>query len=200
MEVKSRKQEQSEATKAALIEVARRLFAGKGYADTSTEEIVHGAGVTRGALYHHFRDKEDLFEATFEQVEMEFTQRLIQASARGAAGGDQWQGLLAGVSAFLDECSDPEIQQIVLLDAPSVLGWQRWREIEAKYGFGLVKTALQGAMDSGLIAGQPVDPLAHMLLGALNEAGMLVARAGDDAERQEVEDTVASILGALRTG
>lgn len=195
MEVKSRKTEQSEATKAALIDVARKLFAKKGYADTSTEEIVQGAGVTRGALYHHFRDKEDLFEATFEQVEMEFTQRIMVASAGGA---DQWQGLLAGISAFLEECRDPEIQQIVLLDAPSVLGWQRWREIEAKYGFGLVKAALQGAMDAGLIVRQPVDPLAHMLLGALNEAGMLVARAKDDAERQEIEDTVARVLGALR--
>jgi AcrR family transcriptional regulator len=199
MQVKSRKQEQSEATKAALISVARRLFAEKGYADTSTEEIVQGAGVTRGALYHHFRDKEDLFEATFEQVETEVTQRLMLASARGAAGGDQWQGLLAGVRAFLEECRDPEVQQIVLLDAPSVLGWQRWREIEAKYGFGLVKTALQGAMDSGLIARQPVDPLAHMLLGALTEAGMMTARARNDAERAEIEQTVTAILGALRT-
>lgn len=197
MEVKSRKQEQSEATKSALIDVARKLFAEKGYAETSTEEIVQGAGVTRGALYHHFRDKEDLFEATFERVESEFTQRIIVATA---GGSDQWQGLLAGVHAFLDECRDPEIQQIVLLDAPSVLGWQRWREIEAKYGFGLVKAALQGAMDAGLIAKQPVDPLAHMLLGALNEAGMLVARAKNDAERQEIEDTVEAILGALRTG
>lgn len=199
MQVKSRKQEQSEATKAALISVARKLFAEKGYADTSTEEIVQGAGVTRGALYHHFRDKEDLFEATFEQVETEVTQRLMLASAQGAAGGDQWQGLLAGVRAFLEECRVPEVQQIVLLDAPSVLGWQRWREIEAKYGFGLVKTALQGAMDSGLIARQPVDPLAHMLLGALTEAGMMTARAKDDTERAEIEQTVAAILGALRT-
>lgn len=197
MEVKSRKQEQSEATKNALIDVARKLFAEKGYAETSTEEIVQGAGVTRGALYHHFRDKEDLFEATFERVETEFTQRIIVATA---GGSDQWQGLLAGVHAFLDECRDPEIQQIVLLDAPSVLGWQRWREIEAKYGFGLVKAALQGAMDAGLIAKQPVDPLAHMILGALNEAGMLVARAKNDAERQEIEGTVTAILGALRTG
>lgn len=199
MEVKSRKAEQSEATKAALIDVARKLFAEKGYADTSTEEIVQGAGVTRGALYHHFRDKEDFFEATFEQVESEFTQRIMVASTGAAAGGDQWEGLLAGVRAFLEECRDAEIQQIVLLDAPSVLGWQRWREIEAKYGFGLVKAALQSAMDSGLIAAQPVDPLAHMLLGALNEAGMLVARAKDDAERAEIENTVARILGALRT-
>jgi AcrR family transcriptional regulator len=199
MQVKSRKQEQSEATKAALISVARGLFAEKGYADTSTEEIVQGAGVTRGALYHHFRDKEDLFEATFEQVETEVTQRLMLASAQGATGGDQWQGLLAGVRAFLEECRVPEVQQIVLLDAPSVLGWQRWREIEAKYGFGLVKTALQGAMDSGLIARQPVDPLAHMLLGALTEAGMMTARARNDAERAEIEQTVTAILGALRT-
>lgn len=195
MEVKSRKQEQSEATRAALIEVARKLFAEKGYAGTSTEEIVQGAGVTRGALYHHFRDKEDLFEATFEHVEQEFTQRIMDASA---GGSDQWEGLLAGVRAFLEECRDPEVQQIVLLDAPSVLGWQRWREIEAKYGFGLVKAALQGAMESGLVGRQPVDPLAHLLLGALNEAGMMVARAKDAAERQEIEDTVASVLTAIR--
>lgn len=196
MEVKSRREEQSQATRAALIEVARALFAEKGYAGTPTEEIVQRAGVTRGALYHHFRDKEDLFEATYEQVEQEVTQRIMPVSS---SAGDVWQGLHDGAQAFLDECLKPDVQQIVLLDAPSVLGWQRWKEIEAKYGLGLVRAALAGAMDAGLIEKQPVDPLAHMLLGALTEAAMMVGRAEDvSAARKEVGESVARILDALR--
>jgi len=195
MNVKSRKQAQSDATRSELISVARRLFASKGYSDTGTEEIVQNAGVTRGALYHHFRDKEALFEAVFEQVEQEFVQKLVQASA----SPDPWQGLKNGAQAFLDECLNPEIQQIVLLDAPSALGWQRWRELDAKYGLGLVRAALHAAIESGIIERQPVDPLAHMLLGALTEAAMLIARADNIAEtRREVGESVDRLLESLR--
>lgn len=197
MEVKSRKQAQSEATKAVLMKVARGLFTEKGYAGTPTEEIVQRAGVTRGALYHHFRDKEALFEAVFEQLEREFVQNLTQT----IAATDPWQGLTNGAQVFLDECLDPEIQQIVLLDAPSVLGWQRWRELDAKYALGLVRTVLQGAIESGQIERQPVGPLAHMLLGALTEAAMLIARADDvTAARKEVGESVARLLDSLRVG
>jgi AcrR family transcriptional regulator len=195
MDVKNRKQAQSDATRAELISVARKLFAEKGYADTGTEEIVQRAGVTRGALYHHFRDKEALFEAVFEQVEQEFVRKLMQASA----SPDPWQGLKNGAQTFLDECLNPELQQIVLLDAPSALGWQRWKELDAKYGLGLVRAALTAAIESGLIERQPVDPLAHMLLGALTEAAMLIARADDiETTRREVGESVNRLLDSLR--
>ena len=171
----TRKAEQSEATRAALVAIARRLFAERGYAKVGTEEIVRAAGVTRGALYHHFSGKEDLFRAVYEDVERE----LVEQIATGAmSAGDPFAALQAGAQAFLDACEDPGIQRIALLDAPSVLGWAQWREIGLKYGFGLVEATLEATMEAGQIARQPVKPLAHLLIGAIDEAAMLVAPRG----------------------
>jgi AcrR family transcriptional regulator len=187
--------ERSEATRAALVGAARRLFAERGFAEVGTEEIVRAAGVTRGALYHHFRGKRELLEAAYEQIETELTEK-IAAAALG--GSDPLQALGAGAQMFLDACLEPEVQQIVLLDAPAFLGWERWREIAADHGLGLVEAALGGAMDAGAIARQPVRPLAHVLMGALDEAAMLVARAEDrDAARAEVGATLDGLLEAL---
>lgn len=197
MEIKRTKHtERSEATRAALIAAARPLFAREGYARVGTEEIVRAAGVTRGALYHHFRDKEDLFLAVFEQVEAEVTQRIAERAIAGA--GDPVAALLAGAEMFLDVCAEPEIQQIILLDAPAVLGWEAWREVGQRYGLGLVQAALQAAIDAGQLDPQPVRPLAHVLLGALDEAAMLVARSDDPATaRAEVRETLARLITAL---
>ena len=188
-------EERSESTRAALIAAARRLFAARGYADVGTEEIVRAAGVTRGALYHHFAAKPQLFEAVYEQVESELTEKI----AAGALGGsDPMDALRSGTEMFLDACLEPEVQRIVLLDAPAVLGWERWREIAADHGLGLVEAALGAAMESGAIARQPLAPLAHVMMGALDEAAMLVARADDpDAARAEVGATLHGILEAL---
>jgi AcrR family transcriptional regulator len=199
MEVKRTKHtERSEATRAALVAAARTLFARHGYAAVGTEEIVRAAGVTRGALYHHFRDKQDLFLAVCEQVEGELTERIAQRVI-GDGAGDPVAALLAGAQMFLDVCAEPEIQRITLLDAPSVLGWERWREMGQRYGLGLVQAALQAAMDAGELEPQPVRPLAHLLLGALDEAALLVARSDDPAAtRAEVGETVARLIAALR--
>ena len=188
-------EERSEATRAALIAAARPLFAERGYAGVGTQEIVRAAGVTRGALYHHFAAKPQLFEAVYEQVERELTEKI----AAGALGGsDPMDALRAGTDMFLDACVEPEVQRIVLLDAPAVLGWERWREIAADHGLGLVEAALGAAMDSGAIARQPLAPLAHVMMGALDEAAMLVARADDtDAARAEVGATLHGILEGL---
>src|SRR5215207_5695805 len=192
----SRKAQQSEATRALLIAESRRLFAERGYAGVGTEEIVRAAGVTRGALYHHFGGKEDLFRAAFEDVERDLAQRV---AARAATGGDPLEALHAGVQAFLDACEDPAVQRIALIDAPSVLGWEQWREIDLKYGFGLMHGALEAAMEAGLIERQPVRALAHLLLGALDEAALLVARADDHGQtRREVGHAIARHLDALR--
>ena len=197
MDVKSRKAEQSVATRAALLNAARELFTERGYADTSTEEIVRRAGVTRGALYHHFKDKQDLFRAVMEEVDQEFTQRVALASA--AADGEIWERLMAGVDAFLEGCSEPAIRRIILLDAPAVLSLETYREIEAKYGLGLVRGALQGVMEAGVIERQPVEPLAHLMLGVLHEAGMLIATADEpEAARTQVRGTVERMLEGLR--
>jgi AcrR family transcriptional regulator len=192
----SRKAQQSEATRAVLIAEGRRLFADRGYAGVGTEEIVRAAGVTRGALYHHFDGKEDLFRAAYEDVERELVERVAAAAT---AAGDPLEVLHAGVQAFLDACEDPAVQRIALIDAPSVLGWEQWREIGMSYGFGLVHSTLAAAMDAGLIERQPVRALAHLLLGALDEAALLVARADDDGQtRREVGHALARHLNALR--
>jgi len=189
--------ERSEATRGALVAAARELFAERGYAGVGTEEIVRSAGVTRGALYHHFADKRDLFDAVYLQVEVELTER-IASGALGGGAESAMGAMRAGAEMFLDACTDPEVQRIALLDGPAVLGWDRWREIGAEHGLGLIEASLQAAVDAGEIAPQPVRPLAHVLLGALDEAAMLVARADDpEATRAEVGQTLDLLLFAL---
>jgi AcrR family transcriptional regulator len=195
---RTRKAERSEATRSALIATARGLFAERGYAAVGTEEIVRATGVTRGALYHHFAGKLELFRAVYESVEQELVED-IGASALTSAG-DPLQALHAGAQAFLDACENPAVQRIALLDAPAVLGWEQWRAIGLRYGFGLVEGTVQAAMDAGLIGRQPVRPLAHLLLGAIDEGAMLVARANDEGKtREEVGASVARFLDALST-
>jgi AcrR family transcriptional regulator len=187
---------QPEATRAALVASARALFAERGYAAVGTEEIVARAGVTRGALYHHFGDKKDLMRAVLHDLSRE----LAEASATAALKEtDQWRQILAAADAFLDACTDPALQRIMMTDAPSVLGWDEWREIDTQYGLGLVKASLENAMETGLIARQPVDPLAHLLVGALDEAAMYISRAADpEAARREMGDSIERMLAGLR--
>jgi AcrR family transcriptional regulator len=189
--------ERSQATRDALIEAARLLFAERGYAGVGTEEIVRAAGVTRGALYHHFDGKRELFAALYERIEVELAQRIATgALERGAA--EPLEAMRAGAEIFLRACTEPDVQRIVLLDGPSVLGWDRWREIAAEHGLGLIEATLQAAIDAGAIAEQPVRPLAHVLMGALDEAAMLVARAADpDLMRVEVGRTLDLLLAGL---
>jgi AcrR family transcriptional regulator len=196
LEARSRKAEQSEATRTTLMQVARELFAERGYAAVGTEEIVQRAKVTRGALYHHFRDKKDLFRAVHEQLEAEMAEKI---GAQLAGGGDDPIELLAtGARTFLDHTTGP-LARVTLVDAPSVLGWQEWRAIDEKYGMGLVIAGLEGAIAAGVIAKQPVKPLAHLLLAALGEAGMLIANAEDPkATRAEVEPPLMALLDGLR--
>lgn len=197
MTVKGRQQENSAATRAALLKVARKLFAERGYADTATEEVVRRARVTRGALYHHFGGKQDLFEAVLHEEQA----RLSIAVAKAAASKpDALSQLIAGCEAFLDECMEPAMQQIVLIDAPAVLGWAKWRETDASYYLEGTKAQLQAAIDAGLVPKQPVTPLAHVLMGALNEAAMLIANAEDKpAARREITAVVDRLFASIRT-
>lgn len=195
-ERRSAKAERSDATRATLISVARGMFGERGYAAVGTEEIVRAAGVTRGALYHHFTDKRALFRAVYEDVERRLVERI--AASAIASASDPFQALHAGAQAFLDACEDPAVGRIALLDAPSVLGWEQWRAIGLEYGFGLVQATVQGAIDAGLIEPQPAGPLAHLLLGAIDEGAMLVARARAGEEmRRQVGDAVTRLLNAL---
>lgn len=195
----SLKAERSDATRAELISVARRLFAQRGYADVGTEEIVRAAGVTRGALYHHFESKRELLAAVYEQVESELTERIAtQAFSGGLTPADPIEALRLGAELFLDACLEPDVQRIVLLDAPAVLGWERWREVASRYGLGLIEATLQAAIDAGSITAQPARPLAHLLTGALDEAAMFVARAEDRVgARAEMGAALSHLLDAF---
>ena len=192
----SSRAQQSEATRRKLLRVGRDLFARRGYNDVPTEEIVRRAGVTRGALYHHFRDKRDLFAAVVEEVEREVMERVAQVALQET---DAWEQQRAAIGAFLDVCLEPAVLRIVLTDAPSVLGLTAWREIEAKYGLALVQAGIQSVMDAGYIEKQPVEPLSHLFLGALTEGGLVIARADDrELARREVGEGLDRILQGLR--
>jgi len=187
---------QSEATRAKLVRAARRLFARKGYSAVGTEEVVKRAGVTRGALYHQFTDKKDLFRAVFEQVESDAAQRIVSEAGQA---GDPVGELRAGVRLWLDSCFDPEVRRIVLVDGPSVLGFEEWREIVSRYGLGLMAAALEFAMDEGAIERQPVMPLAHVLSGAMNYAALYVTEAEDPvAARAEMDPVLERLVQTLR--
>jgi AcrR family transcriptional regulator len=173
------------ATRAALVAAARKLFAEHGYAEVGTERVAQAAGVTRGALYHQFADKADLFAAVLEAVEIDLTTRLIDAVAASATD-DPLAALVAGADAWLDASAEPEVRRIALLDGPAVLGWERWREVGMRHGLGLVTALLTELMDAGAVPAQPIEPLAHVLIGALDEAALYVALAADPA-RARVE-------------
>jgi AcrR family transcriptional regulator len=191
--------ERSATTRAALVRAARELFARDGYAATGREAIVERAGVTRGALYHHFADKEALFRAVFEEIEAEVMARAAEA-ATTVAPDDPLGQLRAGSLAYLDVALDPAVQRICLLDAPSVLSPAVRQEVVDAYAAGLVREVLRAAMATGGLTPQPLEPLTHLLLAALHEAALYVARADDQATaRQEVGATVAHLLDGLRS-
>jgi AcrR family transcriptional regulator len=190
---KTKQDLRSEATRQRLVTAARTLFGARGYAEVGTEEIVRAAGVTRGALYHQFRDKADLFAAVAEEVEAEIAERI--AAGVADATTDPVEALRLGARLFLDTCAQPEVERIILLDAPAVLGWQAWRDLAGRYGLGLVQAALQMAMDAGALAAQPVVPLAHVLIGALDECALYVSQAEDpSAARDECTEILDRIL------
>jgi AcrR family transcriptional regulator len=187
--------ERTQATRDALIAAARRLFTERGYDHVGTEEIVRAAGVSRGALYHQFGDKASLLEAAYERIEAESTERVARIIL-GSELHSPMAAMKAGIEAFLDECAKPELRQIALHDAPAVLGWERWREIGAANGLGLIEASVSASIEAGEMRRLPVKPLAHLLLGALDEAAMLVARD----ERPEGRDEVTEVLVALLEG
>jgi AcrR family transcriptional regulator len=187
--------ERSETTRAALMLAARELFTEHGFAGVNREEIAAAAHVTRGALYHHFASKQDLFRAVVEQLEEELSAEVATAAMRGDGPAEE---LRLGCQAFLDACLDPAVARVVLIEAPAVLGWQQWREIDERYGLALLTTAVDAVMSAGLVEPGPVRPLALMLLGALNEAALAVATAKrPKAARAEVGTTLDQLLARL---
>jgi AcrR family transcriptional regulator len=198
MKVNRRAQpDRSASTRAALVSAARPLFAERGFAGVGTEAIVRAAGVTRGALYHQFADKTELFAAVCEAIEEDLAIRLGDRIAVAAAT-DPIELMRLGAYAWLDACAEPEVQQVVLLDGPAVLGWQRWREIGMRHGLGLVERLLAHAIEVGRIPPQPVSALAHVLVGALDEAALYVARADDQtAASNDMREVIARLITTL---
>jgi len=195
MDVKDKRLAQGEVTRAALLDAARHLFGEQGYATTSTEDVVARAGVTKGALYHHFSGKEDLFRAVYEQIEHEVSDIAVEAFLRP----DSWEALVVGCNLWIDAHLDPAVSRIVLRDAHAVLGWETAREIENRFGAVALRGALRKAIHAEVVERQPLRPLALMLIGALGEACLYVADAGDpQLAREEVSAVVESLLAGLR--
>jgi len=194
---RSRREEYTEATRRALLDSAAAAFVERGYADASLDDIARSARLTKGALYHHFSGKQDLFRAVFEEVEAEMIQEVLRAGEHEA---DQWRRLLAGIGAFLDVCTMPRYRRIALEEGPTALGWDRWREIDERYSLALVRTPLARLMRAGVLQERPVDLMARVVLAALTEAGMAVAVASDrQGARRDAEDLITSLLAGFRT-
>jgi AcrR family transcriptional regulator len=191
----NKKVAQGASTRATLIETGRALFGARGFADTSIEDIVAAAGVTKGAFYHHFSGKEDLFREVFEQTEREISERVAPTFVEP----EPWDALVEGCLATLDAHLDPAARRITRLDARAVLGWEVARGIESRYGAVQLRGALRQSMHHGVIERLPLGPLAQMLHGALTEAGFAIADAPDaDAARREVGELIVRVLDGLR--
>jgi AcrR family transcriptional regulator len=186
--------ERTEATTAALVDAARELFARDGYEATSLDAVAARAGVTKGAVYHHFEGKRQLFEAVFSREIERMTTPLAAAYARKK---DPWDAFHAGCRAFLDECLDPGLQRIVLLDASAAIGWEQIRRLEAPM-LEMMEFAITRAAEAGRIAPRKPGPLAHFLYGALCETAMIVARADDQkAAHREAVVEIGRVLSGL---
>jgi AcrR family transcriptional regulator len=198
MEIKRRTQEErSAATRDALISAARKLWGRRGYADVGTPEIATAAGVTRGAMYHQFADKAALFSEVVEVVEQDVMARMATfvASSGGSTPGD---AIRAAVDAWFEVSSDPEVRQLILLDAPSVLGWAAFRDVALRYSLGMTEQLFTEAIKAGQLAPQPVRPLAHILIGALDEAAMAIATADDpNRARRETTQVLHRLIDAM---
>src|SRR6476659_8118797 len=172
----AKQEERRAATIEAIVTSARHLVGTQGFAATTMDEIAEGAGVAKGAVYHHFKTKEAVFEAVFEQVSGDLVQDIDRAVR---SEKDVLAAIVAGTQHYFAACAKGPSGQIILRDGPAVLGWERWREIDARHFGGKIPRALAAAMDAGLLERQPVEPLARLLLGAVTEAAVACAGRSD---------------------
>jgi AcrR family transcriptional regulator len=193
MEVKDGRAAQGALTQQALRRQARKLFAQKGYSAANTGELVQRAKVTKGALYHHFTNKRELYQAVVEDLEAELVERI---EAAGASQRDPWKRLHAMCRGFLDACGDPALGRILVLEAPVVLGWKTWCDLEQKYEVAAFARCLRG---TGLKLSEPPETLAQVILGALTTGARVIATAADAAAaRREIDKTIDRLLTGLR--
>lgn len=190
----ARRTEYADTTRRALLDSARALFAEKGYQNTSLDDVANAARVTKGALYHHFAGKKELFEAVVRELEDEV---LARAGESALSTTDAWEAFMTGVDRYLDACLEGDVQRILLLDAPTVLGWEQMREIGC--GIDLTKKGLARAIKAHEVKDQPVEPLAHIIVGAIIEAALYIAKAEDStAAREEMGRTIRRMLEGIK--
>ncbi|MFG1854299.1 TetR/AcrR family transcriptional regulator [Actinomadura geliboluensis] len=188
--------EQRAATRRALLAEGRRRFAADGYHDVVLAEVAQAVGVTKGAAYHHFESKAGLFRAVVAEVQQELGARVAAAADQH---DDPWEQLRAGCRAFLSAGSDPVVRRIVLIDAPAVLGWDEWRAMDEDSSARHLAEALEDLVKAGVITDQPVEPLARLLSGAMNEAALWLARSPAPQALAQTEQALDRLLNGLRT-
>ncbi len=188
--------QQRKETRRALVAQSRRLFAAKGYAAVGLSEIVAASGVTKGALYHHFDSKAELFRAVLTQVQQEVGE---QVAAAADAEPDPWTQLTSGCAAFLRACADPLVQRIMLIDGPAVLGWHEWRALDEANSARHLHEALESLVGAGILVPQPIAPLTRLLSGAMNEAALWLATTPDTDALPDTITALDRLLAGLRT-
>lgn len=194
--VKSRREQYSEATRAALLETAVAMFAARGFARTSLDEIATATQVTRGAVYHHFESKQGLFEAVLEQLETGMAQRVATAAREV---DDAWRAALAGLDAFLEQCCDPVYGRLCWREGPAALGWHRWKECEERFAYGLTEGFLRALMDAGYLARAPLEVPTRLVFGLLGAAGLALADA-PEPDKPQVRDQCAAVMRRMLEG
>jgi AcrR family transcriptional regulator len=192
----SLKIQQGQKTSAELSAIARKIFSIRGYSDTALEEIVREAGVTRGALYHHFEGKKGLFLAAFKDAQTDIANRIIRG---GMGERSAWEKLISCTYAFFEACRDPELQRIVLIDAPAILGWGVWRRVDEEKTHNILRSLLKDLIDKGIIKPLPIEPLTHLIAGAANEAVLWIAGSEDPNKAfDEAWSAMETLLYSLR--
>ncbi len=194
--VKSRREQYSEATRAALLAAATRRFAEDGFAGTALEDIAADIQATRGAIYHHFANKTALFEAVFEELETGAMELSANAAARA---DDPWSAAFAALDAFLDRCCDPVYGKLVWQEAPLALGWVRWQAAEEQYAYGLVEQLIKALVEGGDIDDQPLETTTRLVFGMLGTAGMALAEAAD-SDKSRLKSEYAAVIGRMASG
>jgi AcrR family transcriptional regulator len=194
--VKSRREQYSEETRAAILAAATRRFAELGFAGTALEDVAADVQATRGAVYHHFANKQALFEAVYDELESAVVQRSTEAAAKA---DDPWLAAFAALDTFLDDCCDPVYGRVVWQEAPLAFGWHKWRECEEKYAYGLIEQLLGGLMDSGLIERQPLETFSRITFWMLGASGLALAEASEE-DKPRVREEYATAIGRLMLG
>lgn len=198
MQTPSLRTKHREESRAALVAAARKLFAERGYHNVGIREFAAEAGLTRGALYHHFGDKESLFLAVYDAIQRDMMDEAARRH-REPTRPDHWTQLRQDLQIALDDMRQPDIQQIKLIDAPSILGWVRWRELETQYGLGAITKAVENAIRDKLIKPRPVRALALLISASFNEAALFIAHAEDpDRARTEAGEALDALLQGLQ--